>query len=145
MKILIDADGCPVIKQSIDISKKYDIEIVIIHDTSHSFDKYDVEKIVVPKGMDSVDFALVNKVQRGDIVITQDYGLAAMVLSKGGYPINQNGRIYDENNIDELLFSRHVAKKIRNSGNKLKSIKKRSKDDDIKFKEMLDKLIKDII
>ena len=145
MKILIDGDGCPVISQSIKIAKKHNIKLVILCDTSHNFDKYDVEKIVVPKGMDSVDFALVNKVQRGDIVITQDYGLAAMVLSKGGYPINQNGRIYDENNIDELLFSRHVAKKIRNSGNKLKSIKKRSKDDDIKFKEMLDKLIKDII
>ncbi|WP_286315267.1 DUF188 domain-containing protein, partial [Romboutsia ilealis] len=68
-----------------------------------------------------------------------------MVLSKGGYPINQNGLIYSDKNIDQLLFTRHLSKKIRNSGQRTKGPKKRTKDDDIKFKEGLIYLIEKIM
>lgn len=83
MKILIDGDGCPVVDITIKVAKKFNIEVVIMCDTSHNFDKYNVETIVLSKGRDSVDFSLVNKVNKGDIIVTQDYGLAAMALSKG--------------------------------------------------------------
>ena len=144
MKILIDADGCPVIDISIKIGKDYNIPIIVMCDTSHIINKTGVKTIVLSKGSDSVDFALVNKVNKGDIIVTQDYGLAAMVLSKGGHPINQNGMIYSNENIDQLLFKRHLSKKIRNSGNKIKGPKKRSKEDDIKFKNNLTLLIENI-
>ena len=120
MKILIDADGCPVVDISIKVGKAYSIPIIVMCDTSHIINKTGVETIVLPKGCDSVDFALVNKVNKGDFIVTQDYGLAAMVLSKGGYPINQNGMIYTNENIDQLLFTRHVSKKIRNAGHRTK-------------------------
>ncbi len=145
MKILIDADGCPVVDISIKISKVYSIPIIIMCDTSHIINKVGVETIVLSKGSDSVDFALVNKVNKGDIIVTQDYGLAAMVLSKGGYPINQNGMIYTNENIDQLLFTRHVSKKNRNAGHRTKGPRKRTKDDDIKFEKNLISLIERVI
>jgi len=144
MKILIDADGCPVVDITVKLGQKYNIETIIMCDTSHIINKVGVETIVLSKGIDSVDFALVNKVSKGDIIVTQDYGLAAMALSKGGYPINQNGMIYSNENIDQLLFKRHLSKKIRNSGHKIKGPKKRSKEDDIKFKNSLTFLIENI-
>lgn len=145
MKILIDADGCPVVDISIKVAKLLNIDVIIMCDTSHDFSKKGVETIVISKGADSVDFALVNKVQKGDIVVTQDYGLAAMVLSKEGYPINQNGLVYDNKNIEQLLFTRHISKKVRSSGGRIKGPKKRQKEDDIKFEENLINLCKTII
>lgn len=145
MKILIDADGCPVVDLSIKVAKKFNIEVIIMCDTSHLFHKDGVETIVISKGSDSVDFALVNKVNKGDVVVTQDYGLAAMVLSKGGYPINQNGLIYDSSNIDQLLYARHVSKKVRNAGGRIKGPRKRQKEDDINFEEKLISLCRNSI
>jgi hypothetical protein len=145
MKILIDADGCPVVDITIKVANKFNIEVIIMCDTSHVFNKPGVETIVLSKGADSVDFALVNKVSKGDIVVTQDYGLAAMVLSKGGCPINQNGKIYNNENIDQLLFTRHISKKARAAGCRTKGPKKRQKEDDIKFEGSLMNLCKNLI
>lgn len=145
MKILIDGDGCPVVDLTIKVANMLGIKTIIMCDTSHIINKDNVETVVVSKGVDSVDFAIVNKVHKGDIVVTQDCGLAAMVLSKGGHPINQNGIIYNNENIDRLLFTRHVSKKIRKSGGKIKGSKKRQKQDNIKFEESLTYLYNEII
>lgn len=145
MKILIDADGCPVVDITIDVAKVFNIDVLIMCDTSHVFNKPGIETIVLSKGADSVDFALVNKVAKGDIIVTQDYGLAAMVLAKGGYPISQNGKIYTNENIDQLLFNRHISKKIRKSGGKTRGPKKRQKEDDILFEKNLIQLCKKLI
>lgn len=91
MKILIDADGCPVVKETINIAKENKIEVMVFCDTSHIISSDYAKTVTVSKGADSVDFSLVNQVSPGDIVVTQDYGLSAMVLSKGGKPITQNG------------------------------------------------------
>ncbi len=141
MKILIDADGCPVVDITIDIAKTFQIQVVIFCDTAHSIEKEGALTKIIAKGADAVDFVLVNEVKAGDIIITQDYGLAAMVLSKKGYPINQNGLIYTEDNIDQLLFTRHVAKKVRSHGGRIKGPKKREKENDEAFKKSLIQLI----
>lgn len=141
MRILIDADGCPVVDIAIKIAKENNIECIILCDTSHVFDKEGAATITVSKGMDSVDFALVNMLNNGDIVITQDYGLAAMCLAKNAIPINQDGMIYDNNNIDALLLSRHTARKIRNSGGRLKGNSKRVNKQNIDFEEKLAEVI----
>lgn len=133
MKILIDADGCPVVKQATQIAKENNIEVVIFCDTSHIINSDYAQIITVSKGADSVDFALVNKVQSGDIVITQDYGLAAMVLSKGGKAITQNGMIISDSNLGLLLTSRYESKKARMSGAHLKGPKKRTIQNDEAF------------
>ena len=94
MRILIDADGCPVVNQTITLASEFAIECFILCDTSHEFHREGAHTIVLSKGADSVDFALVNMIQAGDIVVTQDYGLAAMCLARKGKPITQNGVIY---------------------------------------------------
>lgn len=133
MKILIDADGCPVVKQATQIAKENNIEVVIFCDTSHIINSDYAEVVTVSKGADSVDFALVNKVQNGDIAITQDYGLAAMVLSKGGRAITQNGMIISDGNLGLLLTTRYESKKARMAGVHLKGPKKRTAHNDKTF------------
>ena len=133
MKILIDADGCPVVKRTTQIAKENNIEVVIFCDTSHIISSGYAEVVTVSKGADSVDFALVNKVKSGDIVVTQDYGLAAMVLSKGGRAITQNGMIISDSNLGLLLTTRYESKKARMSGAHLKGPKKRSAQNDEEF------------
>lgn len=141
MKILIDADGCPVVKISVSIAKEYNIECIIVCDTAHVFDDDYAKTVMVSKGADSADFALVNMVQKGDIVITQDYGLATMCMARNALPINQNGMTYNENNIDSLLMSRYISKKIRNSGGHLKGPAKRKTEQNISFEHNLRRLI----
>ena len=144
MRILIDGDGCPVISQSIKIAKKHNIKLVILCDTSHNFDKYDVEIITISKGNDAVDFEIVNKANNKDIVVTQDYGLATMLLSKGCIIINQNGLRYTNDNIDMLLFTRYISKKMRDTKTKVKGPKKRTKQDNENFEKSLENIIKHI-
>ena len=137
MRILIDGDGCPVVDLTTKISRKFNIEVIIMCDTSHIFNKDGAKTMVFSKGADSVDFALINLLKKDDIVITQDYGLAAMAINKASYVINQNGLIYSNENIDRLLYSRHISKKIRKSGGRTKGPKKRTKEDDLNFERTL--------
>ena len=116
MKILIDADGCPVVDMTVRIAKEHTIDCFILCDTSHVFEKDGATTLTFSKGADSVDFALVNRVLPGDIVITQDYGLAAMCLSRNALVLHQDGLEYNDANIDALLLARHTAQKIRSSG-----------------------------
>lgn len=145
MRILIDADGCSVVNETIKVAHKFNLESIIFCDTSHNFDEKNIKVIVVSKGIDAVDFAILNNIEKGDIVITQDYGLASLVLSRNSYAINQSGMVYTNENIDELLYSRYISKKMRNSGARIKGPKKRDKSQDIIFKENLEKLILNII
>lgn len=145
MRILIDADGCPVVDITVETAKKYNIECIILCDTSHVFERDGVKTITVSKGADSVDFALVNLVKIGDIVITQDYGLAAMCLARNAIALSQNGMEYTSQNIDSLLLARHTAKKIRNAGGRLKGPPKRTAAQDEAFKISLTKNIVNII
>ena len=142
MKILIDADGCPVVDITVKIAVENKLDCIILCDTSHVFEKPGAKTITVSKGSDSVDFALVNMVQAGDVVVTQDYGLAAMCLARRAVTINQNGLVYTDNNIDALLNERHEAKKIRMAGGRLKGNSKRAAEQDIEFEKVLGKLIR---
>jgi len=133
MRILIDADGCPVTKAAIKIADKHNIEAVIFCDTSHIFDYPGIKVITVGKGADSADFALVNSIEANDIIVTQDYGLAAMALSRKGRPLTQNG--------DMLLATRHAAKKARMAGKHLKGPSKRTREQDIQFEISLKSML----
>ena len=142
MRILIDADGCPVVDITVKLAKKYSIECFIFCDTSHIFNKDGATTLTFSQGADSVDFALVNRTLKGDIVITQDYGLASMCLAKSAVILNQNGMEYTHENIDALLLSRHTAKKIRNSGGRIRGNKKRTNVQDFSFEEKLNPICK---
>jgi len=142
--ILVDADGCPVINETIAIAKEYDLPCVLICDTAHEMHREGAETITVSKGADAVDFVLVNRIKKGDIVVTQDYGLAAMALAKQGLPLDQNGRWYTNDNIDQLLAARHKAQKIRRAGGRLRGPKKRTAEQNEGFITSLRELCKTI-
>ncbi|MDL2233172.1 YaiI/YqxD family protein [Ruminococcaceae bacterium OttesenSCG-928-L11] len=141
MTILIDADGCPVVDITVRIAVKHKIDCIILCDTAHFLEKPGAKTITVSKGADSVDFALVNMVKPGDIVVIQDYGLAAMCLARRAVPINQNGMVYTNSNIDALLNERHTSKKIRMAGGRLKGPSKRTAEQDAAFEHKLRELI----
>ncbi len=140
-RILIDADGCPVVDETIKIAKRFGLECLILCDTSHRIEREGAQTMVFSKGADSVDFALVNLVRSGDVVVTQDYGLAAMCLARSTLALNQDGMEYTADNIDALLLSRHTAKKIRSAGGRLKGPAKRTAAQDKTFSEALIQLL----
>ena len=133
MKILVDADACPVKEIIVRLAKQRNIPVTMLIDTSHQLsDGYSTVK-TVDKQADSVDFALMGLLDREDIVVTQDYGLAAMVLGKGAYVVNQNGMEYTNDNIDKLLMERHIGAKVRRGGGRTKGPAKRTKQDNEQF------------
>ncbi|MGL5989398.1 YaiI/YqxD family protein [Cetobacterium sp.] len=137
MKIIIDADACPVTDIAIKVGKEKKIECIIVCDNAHKIERNEVETIVVAQGADAVDFTIISKSEKGDIIVTQDYGLASIVLSKGARAINQDGLIYNEFNIESLLFSRHMSQKMRNAGKRTKGPKKRTQDQNVEFEKKL--------
>ncbi|WRS26835.1 DUF188 domain-containing protein [Oscillospiraceae bacterium MB08-C2-2] len=140
-RILIDADGCPVVEEAIGAAGRAGVECLILCDTSHVFERPGATTITVSKGADSVDFALVNMLNPGDIVVTQDYGLAAMCLARRAVPISQDGMVYSEENIQSLLLARHTARKIRMAGGRLRGSAKRRPEQDAAFLKELEALL----
>lgn len=136
MKIIIDADACPVTAIAIDEAKKRGIPVICICDTSHIISNEYATVKIVDKGNDSADLAIVNQSAEGDIVITQDYGVASMALAKKALCINQNGMYYTESNIDSLMAIRHLAAAERRKSSKhhLRGPKKRTLGDDDSFR-----------
>ncbi len=141
MRILVDADACPVKKIIVRLAKQHNIPVTMLIDTSHELSDDYSTVITVDKQADSVDFALMRLLTRDDIVVTQDFGLAAMVIGKGARAINQNGLIFTNDNIDRLLLERHIGQKIRRSGGRTKGPSKRTKDEDVRFESAFDSLL----
>lgn len=140
-KLYIDADGCPVINQALRISGRRHVESYLICDTAHQLKRHGAETIVVDQGADSADFALVSRLQKGDLVVTQDYGLAAMCLTKGAKVIDQNGMRYTAENIDSLLEARAEATRIRRGGGRLKGPQKRTQEQNEAFTVAFDQMV----
>ena len=140
-RVLIDADGCPVLDVAVRLAAGKGAECLILCDTAHWFEKKGARTITVSKGPDSVDFALVNLARSGDIVITQDYGLAAMCLARGARILHQDGMEYTGENIEGLLLARHTAKKIRSGGGRLKGPAKRTAEQNRSFESALAALL----
>lgn len=145
MQILVDADACPVKDIIINTAKTYKLPVTMIIDTSHRLQDGYSTVLTVDKGSDSADLALMRILTKDDIVITQDYGLAALVLGKGAKALNQNGLLYSDRNIDKLLFERFLGQKVRRGGGKTANPKKRSKADDERFQSALNTLIQDFL
>ena len=141
MKVLVDADACPVVDITVALCKKHSAECVLLCDTAHILQKDGASTLIFDKGSDSVDFALVNRVCPGDVVITQDYGLAAMCLARKASVLHQDGWFYTEDNIQALLFQRHAARAYRASGGKTKGPAKRTAQQDHAFYDALDTLL----
>ena len=139
----MDADACPVVRIVEETAKKYGVPVTLLCDTNHVLQSEYSEVNVIGAGADAVDFALVGLCRKGDLVVTQDYGVAAMALGKGAFCIHQSGRWYTNENIDQMLMERHLSGKARRASKKkhLKGPKKRTVQDDVRFAESLEQLI----
>jgi uncharacterized protein len=144
LQIWIDADGCPVVKETIDIAKEYQIPVTLVKNHGVYLESDYATIITVEISNDAADFYILTHMKPGDIVVSQDNGLCAMVLSKKGYCIDQNGKIINEDNIDFLLQTRHISRKNRMQKQKGPKIKKREDLDDLLFVTALKKLLNEI-
>jgi uncharacterized protein YaiI (UPF0178 family) len=146
VKIYVDADACPVVSIVERVARQYNIPVTLLCDTNHVLTSDYSEVKVIGAGADAVDFALISMLEKdaNDIVVTQDYGVAAMALGKNAFAIHQSGKWYTNDNIDMMLMERHLAKKARRSKakNHLKGPKKRTEVDDMRFKESFEKMVR---
>lgn len=143
MTVYVDADACPV-KQIVErIAQCYSLPLLFLCDTNHLLSPGYGSVRVVGEGADAVDLALINLCREGDLVVTQDYGVAALALGKKCFCIHQSGRWYTNENIDTLLMERHLAKKARRtSRHHLKGPAKRTEEDDLRFAASFEKLVR---
>lgn len=142
MRLIVDGDAAPQREDIAEVSKKYNIEMIVYMDYAHLVhnDMYTVKQCSV--GNDNVDMMIINDVKENDIVITQDYGLASLVLLKKAKVLHVSGAIIDENNIDTLLMQRYVGAKLRKENKHLKGPKKRTKEIEDRFIYNIEELIK---
>lgn len=144
MEIYVDADACPVVDIVEKTAIKYQIPVTLLCDTNHVLTSGYSEVVVVGAGADAVDYKLISLCHRGDIVVSQDYGVAAMALGKGAYAIHQSGKWYTDENIDQMLMERHLNKKARRASQKnhFKGPKKRTGEDDERFAQSFERMVK---
>ena len=145
MNVLIDADACPVVDIAVTLCLRYQVSCVLLCDTAHQMRREGAMTLVFDKGADSVDFALVNRVRPGDLVITQDYGLASMCLARGARILHQDGWEYTADNISGLLEQRHAAKKFRAAGGRTKGPAKRTPAQNASFSKALEALLQQTV
>lgn len=146
MKLLIDADASPVKQEVIQLAEKYELKVVLVSSIAHySTDIHpDFVKIVyVEKGADQADFKIVQLAAKGDVIVTQDYGLASLLLPKGCHVVHHKGREYTAENIDQLLQSRHLSALQRKSGQRTKGPKPFTDADRQSFKRYFDAFLRD--
>ena len=141
MKIIIDGDACPGISIIEKVAITRNIPVKLYCDIHHFIQSDYIDVKIVDSGFQSVDMYVMNEAKSGDIVVSQDYGVAAICLSRKAGVINPKGYIYNEDNIQRLLEERHISQKIRRGGGKTSNPKKRVKEDDIRLEKNLIKLI----
>ena len=141
MKIVVDADACPVKEQIVRAAKARGVEAVMVFDNTHIIEDGYSTCVVVDKGADSADLALVNLLSKGDIAVTGDFGVATLALAKGAYAVSFSGMRYDDSNIDKLLFERFLGKKVRRGGGRTKGPQKRSAAQDEAFERAFGALL----
>lgn len=145
VQIFVDADACPVKDIIIEVAKEYAVPVTMVMDTSHAWGREDVNIVTVDKARDGVDIALINLAKKSDIIVAQDYGVAAMALGKGAKALNQNGMIFSAANMDKLLFERHLGQKVRRAGGRTKNPRKRSHEDNERFERSLRRIVEETL
>ncbi len=144
MKIYVDADACPVVKIVEKVAREDALPVMLLCDTAHILSSDYSEVKVMDTGKDAVDFALISLCKKEDIVVTQDYGVAAMALGKGAKAIHHSGKWYTNDTIDQMLMERHISSTQRRnhkSRKQGKGLKKRTTEDDDRFEQSFRKLV----
>ena len=145
-RILVDADACPVIRIVERAAREHGFPVTLLCDTNHLLSSDYSEIRIIGAGVDAVDFVLINLCRREDVVVTQDYGVAALALGKGAYAIHQSGKLYTQENIDQMLMERHLARRARMGKGKhhIKGPKKRTREEDDAFEAAFCQLLRKI-
>lgn len=143
-RVFIDGDGCPVIAETLSVAEHFSIPVSLVCDSAHAFSFAMCEVVMADTGKDSVDFVILQNIKKDDIVITQDYGLAALALGKGAHVLSQNGLRYNDENIISLLNQRSDAAKKRKHNKRYGHMKKRTAQDDEAFMNALWNLLQEI-
>lgn len=141
MNIIVDADACPVKNIIVSSAKKRNIPVTMVMDFAHMYDDGYSSVITVDSGIDSADFKIASVVKKGDLVVTQDIGLCSILIPKGVYCLHVNGFFIDNQNVDTLLFKRHLNSEARKINKKGSHIKKRTNQNDSDFKNALEKFL----
>lgn len=144
MKIYVDADACPVKDTIISIAQTKEIPVTLVQSFSHFShmeQPFGVEMVYVDSGSDAADFRIMGLALKGDIIVTQDYGLASLGLAKGCYVLHHKGFTYTDQNIDHLLQTRYVSAMARKGGQRTKGPKAFTRDDEQKFRKLLKQTI----
>lgn len=139
MKIYVDADACPVKDIIISEARNADIPVILVTSFSHFSNTQQpsgVETIYVDSGADAADYRIMKLAQKGDIIVTQDYGLASLGLAKGCVVLHHSGFRYTHENIDQLLQTRYLSAMARKSGKRTKGPKPLTSEDREKFKKL---------
>ncbi len=139
---MVDADACPVKREIVEAARKFDVPVLMVASHDHRLQaESGVSIMQVDRSDQSVDLYIVNHIKRGDIVVTQDFGLATIVLAKGAIALSPRGQQYDDLNIDYLMERRHELAKQRRSGGRTKGPKAMTGEDRIRFQHNLTKVL----
>jgi len=136
-RLFVDADACPVVPQCLRIAAEYAVPVLLVCDDAHQMQRPGAQTLTVLRGADSADLALVNRLQPGDVVVTQDYGLAALCLARRARVLHQDGHEYTADNIDGLLLRRHEGRKLRRAGGRTRGPARRTPAQDAAFEALL--------
>lgn len=142
MRLLIDGDACPDKEEIKHLAMCYQTEMIVYIDYAHVLSDDYFQVVECEVGNDSVDMRIVRDAKAGDLVITQDYGLAGLLLCKNVNVLHISGKIIDSKNIDELLMSRYVSAQQRKKTKHIKGPSKRSSDMRIYFLQQLENILK---
>ncbi|MDE5414219.1 YaiI/YqxD family protein [Alkalihalobacterium chitinilyticum] len=144
MKVFVDADACPVKDIIISEARNFEIPVILVTSFSHFSNVKQpsgVETIYVDSGADAADYRIVKLVEKGDIIVTQDYGLASLGLAKGVIVLHQKGFRYTNDNIDQLLQTRYLSAMARKSGQRTKGPKPFTTEDREQFRDLFKQII----
>lgn len=147
MKIIVDADASPVKNEVIQLAESFELPVVLVMSIAHySFNSLPnhVKTVYVEKGADRADFKIVQLAEPGDIVVTQDYGLASLLLPKGCYVVHHKAYEYTPQTIDQLLETRHFSALQREAGLRTKGPSAFTKDDRKRFMEFFEQFIQNL-
>ena len=141
MKILVDADACPksVLRICMKMAEKYDLPMMTVASFNHRIESG--HHVIVGADPQETDFKIINSTAAGDVVVTQDWGLAAIVLGKGARSLSPAGREFHPERIEFLLEERDVKAKFRRRGGRTKGPRKRTLEDDQRFEACLEKIL----
>jgi len=143
--LFIDADACPVTRDALSVARMKKVPVVVVGNETQNLARLagrdGVECVQVSAGSDAADFAIVERLQPSDVVVTQDTGLAAMVLGRGAKAMSPRGRVFSLATIDAELAVRHAEQRHRRAGGRTRGPSPFEEEDRDRFRLVLIRLL----